>query len=566
MSLREKAFATTFILAGLSALAMATAPTLAHQLATPPATQAVLDEQVLLAKSGGRGWSALARVSPDGRVVMRVRQDKQWKLLVNGQPMGPAGNLISTPLFSPDGRRLVFTVVRGNRTSLIVDGEERASWAGNQLMTWQAFDPGPPPARFSPDGETLAYTSYEPEGKQERCTTQILGQPPERESGEIVSVSGGKPCLALRSGSRDGDPWSLIVDGKRGPTLESWQNIYPPFAGFTFSPDGTRYAYVAAGEFMIPSLKVKDTYYSSKDAVPPGALAEGVPVIVAFEGATVIIDGQRSGAGFIPKGSLEFEAGKRAQQEKGKFVAWNYIFSEPVFSPDGSRVAFAEVEFKGTKGFSSAPEFSGRVYVDQKPGSAYTVRGGMGGPTLGDNEFPIILRGLHPAWAGVSAPVFSPDSQHMACVGHAEGQTVVVLDGAITARLPGTKNDFAELLTFSPDSRHLAFVTGSAKPAYWTGLDTHARRRVIVDGVAGREYDASSIECLVFSADSRHVGYIVYPHGGFTTKAVAVLDEKESRIYNVVYSKTFRFSGADRVSYVALDEERGFFRVTQTAR
>jgi hypothetical protein len=402
----------------------------------------------------------------------------------------------------------------------------------------------------------------------------------------------------------------LVVGGKAGPPLKPWRKISSPFDGFTFSPDGKRYAYVAAGWFAIPALKVKDSLYFRKEPLSPAALAEGVPVVVSIDGSAVIVDGQRTGAGGMPpEGDLEFEAGKTLQQEKARFVTGAYLFSEPVFSPDGSRVAFAEVEFKGTKGFSLAPEYAGRVYVEDKPGPAYTVRGGTGQPILEANGFPIIVRGLYPAWAGVSAPVFSPDSrhvayaarrakddyfimldgapqpgprlewflggpvfspdsQHVACVGHAEGQTVVVLDGTITARLPGTKDDFAELLTFSPDGHRLAFVTGTAEPAYWTGENMRARRRVVVDGVPGRQYDATSFERLVFSADSRHVAYIVYAHGPFTfpPKAVAVLDGQESRIYDVVYPKTLRFSGADCVSYVAIDEERAIFRVTQTAR
>jgi hypothetical protein len=177
MSLREKRYGTTFVLASLGTLAMATAPTLAQQQAIPPAAQAALDEQVLLTKTGRGRLFAIAHVSPDGRLVTYVRENNQTKLLVNGQPVGPVGDATSKPLFSSDGRRLAFSVLRGNRISLIVDGEERASWAANRLdlLTFVLY---PPNAQFSPDGENLAYQICETEGKQERRTTHLLGQPP----------------------------------------------------------------------------------------------------------------------------------------------------------------------------------------------------------------------------------------------------------------------------------------------------------------------------------------------------------------------------------------------------
>jgi hypothetical protein len=64
-----------------------------------------------------------------------------------------------------------------------------------------------------------------------------------------------------RGGERESD---VAVGGKAGPPLEPWQEIGSPSAGFTFSAAGKRYAYVAAGEFAIPALKVKDAYYSAR--------------------------------------------------------------------------------------------------------------------------------------------------------------------------------------------------------------------------------------------------------------------------------------------------------------
>jgi len=100
--------------------------------------------------------------------------------------------------------------------------------------------------------------------------------------------------------------------------------------------------------------------------------------------------------------------------------------------------------------------------------------------------------------AGHPRFVASPDNRHEAHPIAPFGKPMVVaLDGQ--AYGPGCQGIYDSTLTFSPDSRRLAFVAGAPQKG--------AQRSVVLDGVEGKQYDDVAMP-LTFSPDSKRFAYL----------------------------------------------------------
>ena len=166
-----------------------------------------------------------------------------------------------------------------------------------------------------------------------------------------------------------------------------------------------------------------------------------------------------------------------APSRSGKYLAvidgglgkeYDYVRPEPVFSPNSKRVLYIATN-KEKK----------IVVVDGAEGKAYDA---------------------------VLGATFSPDSRHVAYLGRRGGTMLVVRDG-VEHKAKAWIEGLTHPPVFSPDSKRLAWVAARGKPGYNT------RQSVVVDGVAGREYDAVGPGSLVFSPDSKRVAYTAYVKG-----------------------------------------------------
>lgn len=177
------------------------------------------------------------------------------------------------------------------------------------------------------------------------------------------------------------------------------------------------------------------------------------------------------------------------------------FFSAMAFSPDGKRLAYlAEqgdrrfVMLDGKKG----PELGSEAVLDELVFSpdgkrlAYDVRG--------ENPDYVMLDGKPgPGYANVYGLEFSSDSKRFLYTAEREdGMKVVVLDG----KAGQAHDDIYPGPIFSPDGRHVAYC----------GRD-RGKCRVYLDGKPGPEYDDVGLRELVFSGDSRVVGYTAKSDG-----------------------------------------------------
>lgn len=427
--------------------------------------------------------------------------DGLFRLVVDGIPAGPPSEEAHQAVFSPDGAHVSWSALRGGRRVLVLDGRELGPLDGLLL------EKGPfglsPSLKVADDGKTVAWIACS--GKPRRCTAQIFGReqgPTFDEIGSLWLSSGTSPRLAYLG--RRGEAWALLVDGRETPLpakrkFSDPATWLPPIEGFRFSPDGKHDAFVGRATLAPAGRK---------------ALSDGKEVpLVLPDWPAVFVDG-------------------KPQEPDGIDPVATDGMGLPVFSPDGSRIAWVVVGASSKEGFFSGKEvtFRSAVVVDGKGSKTWAGDAWKGGSrsedcpdaasrSLSKTLVPAILGEIQPCWAGVSSPVFSPDGKgvawtarsgansyvvirdgeaaagpamtavfgspvfssagRLAWAGRGNGEIFVAVDGEIVYREPDRPRSFVHALTFSPDGAHLAFFTGTGE------VFGKSPRRLVRDGVAG---------------------------------------------------------------------------------
>ena len=211
--------------------------------------------------------------------------------------------------------------------------------------------------------------------------------------------------------------------------------------------------------------------------------------------------------------------------------------AEPVFSPDGQRVAY--IGRAGSERLVYVDGRSGTVCYDEilsdslffSPDSkhfAFVAR-------RGDAWFVVVNGQEGSAYAQVAAPVFSPNSQRFAYWAMNDARVwVMVTDGQENPLVTVRKQAG---LSFSPDSSQLV---GFGR--------RHNRWHVITDDRFDEGHDALGLGSLTFSPDSRHIAYAAMDDGRWTV----VVDGFVVGDFEGLLAGSFRFSGdSSRLGYVA---------------
>jgi len=216
-------------------------------------------------------------------------------------------------------------------------------------------------------------------------------------------------------------------------------------------------------------------------------------------------------------------------------------------SPDAKHIAY--VATKG-KQFMVVDRIDGKQYdfidtfVFSPDGThvAYSAREG--------NKSFIVLDGIEgkpyePKWLG--SPVFSPDSNHLAYLAADEKDIFVVVDGVEKEKLGSSVSD----LMFGPDSKRLTYI--GSKSGMWA---QPVGAWVVVDGRKGEAY--RHVWDVTFSPDSKYVAYLA----GDGKKEFVVVDrtkwkEYDSFLYGSTYvtsrvpEKRLAFDSPDSFYYLA---------------
>jgi Tol biopolymer transport system component len=330
---------------------------------------------------------------------------------------------------------------------------------------------------------------------------------------------------------------------------------------FAFSPDGARVAFEGARDgswFMVVDDKESKPYKAigapvfSPDGQRLGYKAKsGDREIAVIDG----VDSKSYDQVDNPRFSPDSRHVAYSVREGGKwFVIVDGVPSQPygdvssdmiLFSPDSRRLAYAA---------KSGGRFV--VVLRDESGEALSEIGGFGkskGATLyhafspdsrhfhymtgreAGRKVAIVLDGREKVYdfALGSAPVSSPDSQHVAYTAMVGREWFVVRDGQRSSAYDGV-----DFLLFSPDSRHLAFM--AKRGGQWFS---------VVDGQEGKPYKDLIHPGPVFSPDSQHVAYFAQLADD---RHVVVVDGKEGTPYDVVVGGWASFSPDSRhVVYAA---------------
>lgn len=386
---------------------------------------------------------------------------------------------------------------------------------------------------FSPDGEHLIYAARRDkrwmivtDGKEGATTYADVGLATYSDDGRHI-VFRAKPAKK----------WVAVLDGM--PQTSEFDAI----VARAFSPDGTRLAYV--GRRGDKSIVVVDGKEGMPFDIVGGIRFSDDSRRFAYAGADVhqgfgkqkasgrvVVDGV-AGAPLDGKqiGSLLKSAatGSTPRLVLGYFPQLDsetYGVSSPVFSPDSKRVSYGARRGKDDS----------VVMLDGEAGATY----------------PSILAG----------PTFSADSRHVALIVAGKEGPMLVVDGAKVPSGAPDDTDFFYGMTFAPDNRRVAYVGVKGGSLYDQGFTARARRRVYVDGVAGREYNARSLTRLQFTPDGRHLLFVT---GGVSENSrnvsFLVADGVEGKRYDYIYGD-IRVEGAS-FAYTA-QSGRKFFTVRHT--
>jgi S1-C subfamily serine protease len=333
--------------------------------------------------------------------------------------------------------------------------------------------------------------------------------------GPVFSPDGKRLAYAACRGSG----WRVVVDGGEG---KEYLQVSTP----VFSPDSKRVAYLASGEGMrvvADGIEGKSYPFIDQLAFSPDGKRLAYVATRVGKGTCVVVEGEEEGEYVFVRGLVFSPDGKRLAYEARKGTKMLLVvdgrverecevggFDHITFSPDGKRLGYRLVSVPGRW----------RVVVDGAEDKEYRSTGGL-------------------SWELVqaSAPfIFSPDGKSVAYrAANDAGEQFVVLDG-----VEGKKYASVGLLTFSPDSRRLAYAavrTSGGK----------RRMLVVVDGKEGKEYDQIGggfqwppPDVPVFSPDSRHLAYVASSRTG---KRWLVVDGVESGAYPTGPASKLVFDG-----------------------
>lgn len=380
-------------------------------------------------------------LSPDGRsLAYAIENNGKVSIWINGKKSSPEFDYIGKSFFSPDGSRFVYVANTGGSKKkydygfIQVTGGEWCIMMGYEKIECdfadELQDVNP---IFSPDGIKLTYKV-----KKNKAWAFMI-------NGKKVSLDNVKYSVFSRDGSKvayvkeDRSVW--INEDQISPGLN--------FKDFlSFSPDGSRLAYVAKGagkEFVMINGKKVSSEYDSRSKLGYDRL----DMLDLIKNLTFSPDSRR--LAYVTKGDNK----KYSVWVDNKRVSPEFDGVEGiVFSPDSRKLAY-EAKKGGSKG-------SKRLKIEVPDKLPYATNKGeaKAGVDTKDEKWFVMMgpKKISPDFDFISDLTFSPDGSQLAIAAGINKKYVVLLNGKQIFDRPVVKTSQSSGgFFFSPDGKKLAY-------------------------------------------------------------------------------------------------------------
>jgi len=371
---------------------------------------------------------------------------------------------------SPDARRIAWTVKSEDRTAVFLDGKKCGEYGAVVDIL------------FSPDGKRFACVALREDGKKLALFldgVESKGYDAFHQENRYFGPFGRSVAFSVR----DGGVFKVVRDGVESKGYSGGAS--PP----VFSPDGKRIAYIAFPEpkpstrlLVVVDGKEGPLYDGIDKRSPLFSPDSRKCVYMAKKGErfVVVVDGVES---------PEFES-----------------ISAPVFSPDGSKLAY----FGEREGVDSL-NLNGKKIEDLLPDDIceYVIYFSPDGRRLAyfrvrAGKWSLVLNGKpEGAWDNVGAGslCFSPDGKRYACVCFHGERSGMFLDGKEDFRGEGLAGP---AFHFSPNGKKTIWAFRSGNQGI-----------VVENGKEGKPWDGLGDE-FVFDQRSRHSAFAAKTDGKWT--------------------------------------------------
>lgn len=466
-----------------------------------------------------------AGFSPDSRHVGYIaRAGDKWFAVLDSRASQGYDEVGHDFFLSPDARHLAYLARTGDKWSVILD--DKACGAFNQRPNlWDEL-------RSHCGGGLNPQPTVESERKErlKEAATQARELFDEIEFGGPVLSADGKH---LAYAARKGEKWFVVTDGQQGGAYNNARDL-------VFSADGKHLAYAAqrGGKwFAVIDGRESEEF----DEVKILSETSGRPVF-SPNGDRAAYSARKGGKWFLV---VDGQAGAPADHVTG-----------PYFSQDSKHVMYlcrtgekvsVVVDGRSAGEFDQVDDREGHIFSPDGKHAAYRA-------LKGDRQLVVADGQPGPEFFNVDRPVFSPDS------------TRIAYQASRSPKRPETSSDLAtENLNWYKKYQdlHFPFLGNSTMESPsgrgYYNLEKGVRQLVVVDGKAGMEYDG--VAGLSFSPDSKHVAYAALR----AQKQYVIVDGQSSLAYNDVGDLSPVFDADGVLEFLAI-RTNSLYRVKFTPK
>lgn len=411
---------------------------------------------------------AYVAVSDDGmQVCVDKHYGKKYDHIAKGYP-----------IFSPAGNRVGYIADRADKHFVVIDKKEYPGYDGACCL------------KFSPNGKYAAYIAQEKNkqfvvlnGHRMNSFDMI-----DRIFGVLFSPDSTRAAYVAKDATSNNV--RLIVNGVESHPFSTISEI-------AFSPDSKSLAYIATRdrEYFVIREDQKEGPYDKVEGLTWSPDSSQLAYVAIKNGKFLVVNNE-----------LETYAGEFSPQtffyESGGYASRVQQITPPVFSPDGSVMAFTKLEkekFRYIIGETTGPPFD---FLSTAVFSPDSTRYAYVGATQTKNNIKMQVlsdRGRGPFYDEVDLLVFSPDSKHLAYRARIDDKWFLITDGKAHKAY-----DLVDIPYFSPDSYIVAYRAVKGNNAI-----------MVVNGI---EYTykinnpfniINKLSSPCFSPDSRYIAYLV---------------------------------------------------------